>query len=431
MTKDINKIYRNILETAWMTANDKGIISRLTDPESGEKVTVLVEDNTDNQKKKTLVLPLKENLVGLNTEEFLVMHPLAENPSKPASPVVDFIRRMMLVRVNWVLSTMIPELLVFVANPVKHDLLAPEQYSLLTTLTDVDKNSAAKFLKLIEASTKKYGHFATMVSVHLARGGVVNGKSYHRAAIVKFTLYDELVKADTDNVVLGVKLTKKERELFKKLFEYVIPGIDDAKIYNTGSNTSVAPFMDSLMNTFLKLFSATNVVVENYEVVFSVPKLMTVPLNWSDDLIDIDNLASVVRLIPPQRGNEGDQRVEDKLRSENEANVNNFKSTATADASGNNFRPQPLPEVVTPTQSQGTISFNSIAPTVAPTTVLPWENNPPAVTGFNQNNQSQSNGRVSFSNFLVAQPTQNFNNQQRGPAFGGGNNFSNNSRSGF
>ena len=431
--KNLIQIYKDILSTAWMTANEKGVISRMVDPETGEKSPVMIEDNTDNKKKKTAVLPIKENLVGLDNSEFLVIHPLNENPSKPASPVVDFLRRMMSVRLNWVLSTMLPELLVFASSPAKHDLLKPEQLDILTCLADAGKDSASKFLKLLEASKAKNGHFATIVSVYLTRGGVVKEKTYHRAAIVKFTLYEELIKAGSDNVVMGVKLSKKDRDLFKKLFERVIPGIDNPQHYSTGSNANVAPFMDSMMNTFLKLFSITNDMVENYRVVFSIPDLMIVPMEWSDELMDIDSLSSIVRLVPPQRGNEGDSRVDEKLREEHSANMGNFKSTAEKDAAGNNFnRPQPTPQQPEPQKPavnpNGTVSFNSGVATSfnqhqqQPTTfVPPWENQP--VTGFGNNQVQANNGKVSFSSLAVGQQTQSsfqgFQNQGRNTPFGG------------
>ena len=431
--KNLIQIYKDILSTAWMSANEKGVISRMVDPETGEKSPVMIEDNTDNKKKKTAVLPIKENLVGLDSNEFLVIHPLNENPSKPASPVVDFLRRMMSVRLNWVLSTMLPELLVFASSPAKHDLLKPEQLDILTCLADAGKDSASKFLKLLEASKAKNGHFATIVSVYLARGGVVKEKTYHRAAIVKFTLYEELIKAGSDNVVMGVKLSKKDRDLFKKLFERVIPGIDNPQHYSTGSNANVAPFMDSMMNTFLKLFSITNDMVENYRVVFSIPDLMIVPMEWSDELMDIDSLSSIVRLVPPQRGNEGDSRVDEKLREEHSANMGNFKSTAEKDAAGNNFnRPQPTPQQPEPQKPavnpNGTVSFNNGITTSfnqhqqqSTTFVPPWENQP--VTGFGNNQAQANNGKVSFSSLAVGQKTQSsfqgFQNQGRNTPFGG------------
>lgn len=471
--KNLIQIYKDILSTAWMTANEKGVISRMVDPETGEKSPVMIEDNTDNKKKKTAVLPIKENLVGLDNSEFLVIHPLNENPSKPASPVVDFLRRMMSVRLNWVLSTMLPELLVFASSPAKHDLLKPEQLDILTCLADAGKDSASKFLKLLEASKAKNGHFATIVSVYLTRGGVVKEKTYHRAAIVKFTLYEELIKTrnlhfdrseqaraerdrlkrleknnnskddkktnSTENkihndiVVLGVKISKKDLEVFIRLFERVIPNIDNPQHYSTGSNANVAPFMDSMMNTFLKLFSITNDMVENYRVVFSIPDLMIVPMEWSDELMDIDSLSSIVRLVPPQRGNEGDSRVDEKLREEHSANMGNFKSTAEKDAAGNNFnRPQPTPQQPEPQKPavnpNGTVSFNNGVATSfnqhqqqSTTFVPPWENQP--VTGFGNNQAQANNGKVSFSSLAVGQKTQSsfqgFQNQGRNTPFGG------------
>lgn len=434
--KDLIKIYQNILATAWMTANEKGVISRLIDPETGEKALAMIEDNTDNKKKKMAVLPLQSNLVGLDSDEYIVVHPLNENPSKPASPIVDYLRRMMSVRLNWVFSTILPELLQFAASPAKHDLLKPEQLDILQVLADAGKDSAAKFMKLLEASKTKNGHFATIVSVYLTRGGTVKGKTYHRAGIVKFTLYDELIKADSDNIVMGVKLTKKDRELFKKLFERIIPGIDEPEHYSTGSNANVAPFMDCMMNTFMKLFSITNDMIENYRVIFEIPDLMTVPMDWSDDLMDIDSLSTIVRLVPPQRGNEGDIRVEEKLRLDHEANMSGFKSTADKDAGGVSFnqpRPveTPVQQQVAATQTQGTVSFTSPAKVSfgnqnnqTTNFVPPWETQ--TVTGFG-NQGNQTNGKVSFGSLAVGtRPQASFNgNDNRGGFFG------NNNRSGF
>jgi hypothetical protein len=308
------------------------------------------------------------------------------------------------------------------------------------------KLSREKFMAEIAAMTermvkkaKEYdrdtipGDYATLQSPCPNCGGVVKEKTFHRAAIVKFTLYEELIKAGSDNVVMGVKLSKKDRDLFKKLFERAIPGIDNPQHYSTGSNANVAPFMDSMMNTFLKLFSITNDMVENYKVVFSIPNLMTVPMEWSDELMDIDSLSSIVRLVPPQRGNEGDSRVDEKLREEHSANMGNFKSTAEKDAAGNNFnRPQPTPQQPEPQKPavnpNGTVSFNSGVATSfnqhqqQPTTfVPPWENQP--VTGFGNNQVQANNGKVSFSSLAVGQQTQSsfqgFQNQGRNTPFGG------------
>ena len=38
--KNLIQIYKDILSTAWMTANEKGVISRMVDPETGEKSPV-------------------------------------------------------------------------------------------------------------------------------------------------------------------------------------------------------------------------------------------------------------------------------------------------------------------------------------------------------------------------------------------------------
>ena len=427
-TKDINEIYKNILDTAWMSVNDKGIVSRVIDPESGEKDVVQIEDNTDGNKKKIAVLPLPKNLVNLDQEQYIVIHPLSENPSKPASPVVDYLRKRMVVRLNWVFTTVLSELLDFAATPEKHDLLSPEQLDILTILKEATPAATGKFLKLLTASKEKNGHHAISVSVYLTRSGVVNGKTYHRAAITKFTLYDELVKAGTDNMVFGIKLTNKERELYRKLFERVIPGIDEAHHYNVGSNANVAPFMDCMLNSFLKLFSATNEIIERYRVVFSQPDMLKVSLKWSDDLLDINNLSSLVRLIPPQRGNEGDARVEDKLRSESEANMGNFRSTATHDASGRQY-PQPKPVAPEPVPVGQKVSFVPVSQNMPMAAPAPWEHQSMAPAPYVA--PANKDGKVSFTSLSVGQNAVAFNQpvqQNRGPAF---NNQGSGSLSGF
>lgn len=445
--KSLNQLYREILETAWSKANEKGTIMRLSDPETQEYVPALIEDNTDSNKKKVAVLPLQENLVGLDATSFIVVHPLNENPSKPASPIVDFLRRMMSVRINWIFSTILPELLDFAATPAKHDSLSPEQFDILTVLKDVGKDSAAKFLRLLEASKDANGHNGVVVSVYLARGASVNGKSYHRAAIAKFTLYEDLCRArdqynerkeaqkaererkkktrekdevaqeekknDNDIVVLGVKISKKDLDCFLKLFERIVPAIGNKDSYSTGSNANVAPFMEAMLVTFMKLFTVTNDFIKEYSVAFSAPDALSVPMEWTDEILDIESLASIVRLVPPQRGNEGSNRVDEQLRSTQTADVSNFKPTATRDASGNPLTPQPRPveeakpveaKPAAPAFNAGTVSYNATAASGASTP--PWE----ATPSFQP--PSVNNGRISFSSLTVAQ------NVNRGTGFG-------------
>ena len=90
-----------------------------------------------------------------------------------------------------------------------------------------------------------------IIKISLIKGGKKDGIKYNRVASLISPLYDMLLEADTETPVLGVKLRKKDIELFKQMLEYLIPGIEENRVIQVASNDKVSPAFISLMKLYL------------------------------------------------------------------------------------------------------------------------------------------------------------------------------------
>lgn len=411
MSKELSQIYKEICATAWLTVDEKGIVHKYKSPNDTSKTDpFMVNDNTDHNKNKILVLPIQENLVNLDQTKYIVMHPLAENITKGESPVTAKLRRMMSIRLNYVVAELMLKMLTFAASPALHHTLKPDQLSIMGVLAKTDEQTVKVFDKLLQLSKNKNTFHKSIVSIYLSKGATIKDKTYKRGSIVKFPLYEEIIKNNEPFEMKGLR--KKDREIFKKLFEHIFPGIETSESYNIGTNSNLAPFMDVLMKTFKMFFNTTNEVIEKYKEMLGEYESLVVPLDWSEEFIDIENLSNIVRLVPPQRGNDGNVKlVESK---EHKVDMKDFKSTADTDMHGNkisftgvttNIPTNTLP-VTQPTQLPPVVN----TPTVVNTPVTPQV----YTTGYTQSisggHHGVESGKISFSSLTIAStPMQNFN----------------------
>ena len=306
------KVYNGLLNLSGLEADKDGYISVVNDKDN--KLPLMI-------KNKRVVLPTQFHLKNSNPEEKLLFSPIPESVFKGPSEVLERYKDCINIRLNIVIGTLFSYLLSLSKNNELHSKLDPEQLDLIITLKDIDDTAVKNFTSLmlsgVESRIKKF-----FVNIYLNRGGVVKEKRWARVGIVTFPLYEELKKEE--NTVYGVKLRVKDKAIYKKLFEYVFPFINEKFYYSEGSQSEIAPWLDSLVRTTLSLY--TNIIdnINKFKDFIDEPNSMLYEDNWVSLFMDLNKLRSEFITIPIQQGNEGSN---EELNHKKEP-TNNFSDQA-------------------------------------------------------------------------------------------------------
>jgi hypothetical protein len=315
MTKKLIPLYKSILKAAHLVTDEEGFIKKIR----GDTKEPWFIDNLP------AVLPLDEQLKqppGTTT----IFHPLFEHLARGESKQVAEYRRALTERLHLTFMAMASELLTIAASQQMHATLTPEQSEFLSFVPEADETMLKKFDALWKAMPDGQNQKA-FVSMYLKKGGVLHGKSVHRAAIVSFPLYKQLVedgekreaemearkkqpkkkdaKADdklpaVPNETYGVSLRQVDRDSFIKLFQYMVPGIDEADAYSAASNSNIAPSLDAVMHSAERLAGPINDLVERFGDKLSETAriIMRVEDKWVDDFVNLAPLQAEIRMIP-------------------------------------------------------------------------------------------------------------------------------------
>jgi len=115
----------------------------------------------------------------------------------------------------------------------------------------VDEKSIDSWIKL---PTKMLKDNVKPVTIFLKKLGVMDSVKFNRLATTKFELYDALMEnTSTNDAVLGTKLRGKDIRVFKLLFKYLVPDLEEHSKIQIGSNDGESPAFIALMKTYLKV----------------------------------------------------------------------------------------------------------------------------------------------------------------------------------
>lgn len=298
----LSDLYKALLKTANFVVTEDNFVSRLMPDGKTSPATI---------KGKRLVLPTPEHLA--NPTDKIVFHPLSENILRGESAVLEEYRSSVNIRLNVTIGMVAFQLLRIATSTGMHAKLTPDQSEFLSKVKHADETTLENFKKLMKAMDLTQSQKA-FVSIYLKRGGLVHGKKHSRVGVVSFPLYEELIKGNKE--VFGVKLRVKDIDSLKALFEYMIPNIDKKEAHNRGSDSDVAPYLDSLMKALMTVAGPLNDLIELFHNQLDDPTsdsedgpTVSETLRFEDSWVEtFDNLAIMVpeiRLIPMQGGNEG------------------------------------------------------------------------------------------------------------------------------
>jgi hypothetical protein len=287
MSEKVISLYDSMLTSLGFEITTDGFIKSVI----GDDKTQMVADG------KPMVMPTFSNL--RNPTNKTIFHPLREDMVGGESKIIESLRKAIAVRVNVIFTSIALDLMNVAASPTLQKGLSAEQSDLITGLGEVDESTVKKLAHLCAAMAKK-DPFRSFISMYGRRGGVVDGKKYKRVCIVTFPFYEELLK--DEERVFGTKVSVKQRDAMLRMLRFIFPGIEDDDIYSSGSNSKVAPFFDSLIQSTMKLYSTINDLLDNYGSRIDGADRYRGDFSWYQDFEEIDNMTKDILSIPAHGG---------------------------------------------------------------------------------------------------------------------------------
>lgn len=288
-------LYTSILKFSGLEPDDQGFISTILD-ERREPAVI---------NGARMVLPTPNQLRNFNPKEKIIFHPLTENILRGESEVVTKLKLAINIKLNFSVGVIAQHLLNVVASPALHRKLNPEQAELLTSITDCDEKAVTNFITLMIKGVKANPD-RLFANIYLKRGGTYHSKRYSRVGIVSFPFYQNLL----DDKVEGIRV--KDKATYKELFQFIFPAIEDPELYNHGSNSQVAPYLDSLLHTAAKVASRLNDVILTFKDYIDDADSIMFEADWMEDFANLEELIPEIRKIPVQFGNDGSIDAGDK-----------------------------------------------------------------------------------------------------------------------
>ena len=230
--------YKAILTLCKMEADDNGFVS-IKFGTASAPVTV---------DGKRMVLPTPERQKAGGEVEFF--HPLGEHAYRPETKVLTTFRKAVLARLNLAIGTLCETLLTIAASEADHKKFNPTQLELLKAIPDANEKALANF-KALKKAMGLGNPDKCFVNIYLRSKGKVKDKQYRRVAITTFPLYEELSK--NDKKVYDVTLAPKERRTIMALLSFIFEKIAQPEAYNSGSDSSIAPYLEAFLQTVAEL----------------------------------------------------------------------------------------------------------------------------------------------------------------------------------
>lgn len=283
-------LYDSLLEAAGMTTDKDGMVSIVTDT-GNTPMTV---------GGKRLVVPTRERMRVISLETCELFHPLGEHLIGNEHEVLTSYREALNYRLNSAFGMLMIALLTLATSPDEHRKLTPDQTLFLSKVKKADEKTVKdveRILRDIPLSQLS----RMFVHIFLKKGGTAQGRTYKRVGVVSFPFYEALVSMDqaaTDRFKGMAKLRVGDREALIELFQFLIPGIDDAGNYNHGSDSTVAPFLEALMQSYGDLAGVLNAHLESFSSV--IPELadLVIPSEWSKYMDNLQQYNSELQLLP-------------------------------------------------------------------------------------------------------------------------------------
>lgn len=228
--------------------------------------------------ERSIHLPTQEFLKNPDWEHFAAFHPLAESPMRGESEILRVLRRQIVVNLNTTLAALLESLVRIAADTDGHSKLSAAASECLDSMPKADQASLKAMLKVLKQldhdSVDAMGDVIDaigsagrrkLINFYLKRPGQYKGKQYGRVCVVEFPFLSAEA-SDHDNTIFGVKLRQKDYVGFRKLFQFIVDTEEaNGETYNSGTDSSNAPYLRVLLDSWFKVAERLNRVIKLYK----------------------------------------------------------------------------------------------------------------------------------------------------------------------
>lgn len=292
--------YKILLAIGWLKVEEDGYVSLVLGDD--------VRPATINGKR--LYLPTREQMKIKDHESRIGFHPLRENYNLGISDVLASLRDQYVMRLNASIAYLMQELIAIAHDQKNQKNLTTEQSRVLDALKLVSANTVKDFASL-QKKTRANNNADQFINIYVRKGGMVAGKTYGRAAIITFPIYQQLVEGNKK--INGVEISGKDRDMLIALHKFIFPTIDDKESFNVGVNTKSAPFIEALIRATFNVVDQLVECAKPYMEMIPVPYLLEFPKDmgvWLEIFDDKDLVEKLALSIPNlSRGEEAIEEV--------------------------------------------------------------------------------------------------------------------------
>ena len=285
------EFYTGMLCSAGMIVNPDGVV--MMDDGSGARPITI--------NNAVLHLPTAELLNSGNVAGKVVFHPAWESAVRKESIVFKRLSEMFRSRIQYVLRSLMENLMYLAADHSKHHLLSPEQSRFLSILPDADAKSRDALKAVLNAVGPKTGK--KLVTFFMKKNGVWKGNEVRRLAKVSFPLMDERTSGEKSlfGIAPPIMSLGRKNEILN-LLDFILPDII-GDVYSFGTDEINAPNLQALCGAYVNVVSRLNEVVEQYENVLTDGHELISPVDWYSSIDQVQNYRNSAPLFP---GNEGE-----------------------------------------------------------------------------------------------------------------------------
>lgn len=298
--KTLLDLYKSILASVGMVSDNQGFVSTLL-PGSDTPKPFSVES-------KRLVLPTDEQLRQPDWSNRIGFHPLLQNLTGGESRVMEKFRDRMNGYSDYVLGMLMIDIAQLGVKKDLHKDLSPLQASYLGPFSDADEKFVKLLIDLVATKrlTKKNFEF---IRFSVIKGRVWNGQKRSRVAVMHFPLYDALPKDNKPTKILGHNLRINDVKMLRAMYEFLFKSIKEPGAYEVGSDSKIAPSLESLMQLYSKFTEVVNTTVGTLENVINTSTALLIVDDWVSDMGDVSKYLPEIRKIPLLEGNAPSERI--------------------------------------------------------------------------------------------------------------------------
>ena len=302
MNNPLTELYRSILQSMSIVADDEGYLSMVYNDKKFP--WMITDESTQNKTARRMVLPTPFILKNPDWNSVVAFHPLSEDIMMGMSPVIRKVLEVVNLTLNIRINGLMAELIELATDPRKSKKISPKFADFMVAASEAGDSTPAAYKNMVRNIGMAKGS-QRVIAVSVKRGSTLHGKNYSRVGVVKFPIVKEFDDKHTTNAagkevadysIFGAKMTKKDRNAIRNIFMWVFPdSVTRPEEYCTGTNSMVAPYFDVIVRTYANICSRINAVVEMFGKALPNTESHITDLTW---LPAIDDLSKFNGMLP-------------------------------------------------------------------------------------------------------------------------------------